>query len=62
MVKILHGITYLKENKIKRATYLKWIAQLDDHVTNLTNVFQVFSMLHFIIFTSPRIRWNFVSS
>ena len=50
MLTILCGVTYFKEIKTKRATYLKWIAQDENTVNNLAYSFQVSSKLRFNIF------------
>ena len=50
MLKILHGVNYFKEIKTKHATYLKLIAPLENHVTNLGYSFQVSSTLQYNIF------------
>ena len=47
MLTILRGVTYFKEIKTKRATYLKSIAQEENHNNSMIYSFQVSSTLRF---------------
>ena len=50
MIILLSGVTYFNNIKTRRATHLKWIAQVQNNLTKLGYSFQVPSMLSFKIF------------